>query len=111
MQCPPGVEGGITSFEGPVGIGGQTSLFDESVNRSLRPVRDVASTQVAQQVRAGNKHHRPDLFGDLSQGHPHGDGVGGVQRPVVLILVPGGVTTPGFLEQRLVVVEPNPFHT
>lgn len=60
---------------------------------------------------AAGEGQRPRLPGSGLQGDsrdPRGQHVGGVEREVVRVVVPGGPSSAGLLGQRVVVVEPDP---
>src|SRR5260221_3685306 len=62
-------------------------------------------------MRAGSKSEHAHFFRNVYQGHPHRDGIVCIDRPVILVLVPGCGSAPWLLEQCLIVVDPDILYT
>ncbi len=67
----------------------------------------LTSAHVAVALGAVDEGHRSDCGVNIAKRHPHGDDVVGIERPVVLVLMPWCSTATRLLEQGLIVIEPH----
>jgi len=107
VKRPAGVEGGIAGDERAMAGEIPSSLAHEIVEEPLGCIADHFVAEVSHAMRAVSEDHATDLAGDVDEGHPHGDGAVGVERPIHLILMPWGETPAGLLVQRLIVIQPD----
>src|SRR3546814_1066494 len=68
------------------------SFLDQRGEVAITLLADAGVAQPAEQVAAAGEGHRADLGGNVDQRHPHGDRSVGVERPVMVVLVPGRAT-------------------
>src|SRR6185437_1047112 len=73
-------------------------FFYIAIKRSFRLVRYLKIEYGAFFVLAGRKGKHAHIHININKRHPHGYGIVGIDRPIVLVLVPGGWAAAGLLK-------------
>src|SRR6201996_1745786 len=109
VDGPSGVEADVAQSIGRV-VYGVAGAGDEVGECLLGFVADQKLAPVRRAVAAGSEGEGPHLCRGGLEWNPGGDGSVGRKRPVMLVPVPGGYASAGFLVQRLVMVEADAAH-